>query len=583
MPRLPRWTGLAILALLLLSLLVWLHIATSPEPIQPRAEGAASARAPVDASTSEPAPEPAVEPAAQTTVRVLGCGRRPVGGAQVVFLVEDRAVAQIVADAGGKASAALPEGATVTVEARFGALTGASFPTRDAEIVVSLCDPATVEGRVVDRRGEGVVGARVTLEPGEDEAVTDATGAFALTAPFLLAARVVADSEGRRAVVVLPTLRPGERREVLLTLGEGRTVRGRVLDPRGKPVADARVTARDPSRRSVGTAMSDAEGRFALDGAPEERLTLVARAGARVSSPVTVPAKALTGPVTLILSGEGMLRLVAEPGLVGRFEVKDLTPGTDTPLLGREPGPEATLPVPAPRQVEVFFRLEASGGRGYDCGQVWTLAGRTVEVLCSAFPPRLSGVAVDANGRVLPGAAIRVTVRGTGSPPASAQGTTDAGGAFALEVRGNGSASVTLSLPGTDAFPVQRRDVIVQPGTETHLGQVHFITAQDATAFRNPQAPFGGLGAQLMSVPGGVRVSRVADGGPLQAAGVQSGDMIIGVEGDAITTYSLTEVVHMLRGEPGTRVRLLVRRPDGTDAVVEVERDVVDPKAAIWK
>jgi carboxyl-terminal processing protease len=66
-------------------------------------------------------------------------------------------------------------------------------------------------------------------------------------------------------------------------------------------------------------------------------------------------------------------------------------------------------------------------------------------------------------------------------------------------------------------------------------------------------------------------VHEAPSGGAAARAGIHAGDVVVAIDGVALTTLEQHEVVARLRGEVGTTVTLRVRR-DGAERDVRVER-----------
>jgi carboxyl-terminal processing protease len=92
-----------------------------------------------------------------------------------------------------------------------------------------------------------------------------------------------------------------------------------------------------------------------------------------------------------------------------------------------------------------------------------------------------------------------------------------------------------------------------------------------------------GIGAYLSQEEDGeiVIVSPIDDS-PAQAAGLQSGDVIIAVDGKSIGGLTVEEVSLKIRGEPGTMVTLTIRR-NGNQMVVPIQRAAINIKAVSLK
>ena len=87
---------------------------------------------------------------------------------------------------------------------------------------------------------------------------------------------------------------------------------------------------------------------------------------------------------------------------------------------------------------------------------------------------------------------------------------------------------------------------------------------------------FGGLGIEVGMENGFVKVIAPIDDTPAQRAGVLAGDLIIRLDDQPIKGMTLDEAVKLMRGKPGTKIRLTVVR-EGTDKpiVIEVVRDII--------
>jgi carboxyl-terminal processing protease len=79
---------------------------------------------------------------------------------------------------------------------------------------------------------------------------------------------------------------------------------------------------------------------------------------------------------------------------------------------------------------------------------------------------------------------------------------------------------------------------------------------------------FGGLGIQISEEHGLPKVISPIDGTPAAHAGLQPGDLIVGIDGGSAQGVELSKIVHLLRGNPGTSVKLTIAR--GTDAPFDV-------------
>ena len=80
---------------------------------------------------------------------------------------------------------------------------------------------------------------------------------------------------------------------------------------------------------------------------------------------------------------------------------------------------------------------------------------------------------------------------------------------------------------------------------------------------------FGGLGIEVTSEDGWVKIISPIDGTPGAKAGIQPGDYITHIDNESIFGLSLTESVDKLRGLVGTTVNLKIAR-EGEDEPLEI-------------
>ncbi len=91
-----------------------------------------------------------------------------------------------------------------------------------------------------------------------------------------------------------------------------------------------------------------------------------------------------------------------------------------------------------------------------------------------------------------------------------------------------------------------------------------------------PKIQYAGIGARLAPTSGGVKIHSVFPGSPAAEAGLQSGDVIVEVDGKPIDGKRLREVVEMIKGQEGQLVNLLVRHSDGTTSLVQPVRRLLN-------
>jgi carboxyl-terminal processing protease len=87
---------------------------------------------------------------------------------------------------------------------------------------------------------------------------------------------------------------------------------------------------------------------------------------------------------------------------------------------------------------------------------------------------------------------------------------------------------------------------------------------------------FGGLGIEVTKDPQGVLVVSPIDDTPAARAGVLAGDIIVKLDGKSTADLSLNQNVKLMRGKPGTKIKLTIARK-GTvkPLVIEITRAII--------
>lgn len=78
---------------------------------------------------------------------------------------------------------------------------------------------------------------------------------------------------------------------------------------------------------------------------------------------------------------------------------------------------------------------------------------------------------------------------------------------------------------------------------------------------------FGGLGIVISVKDGNLTVIAPLDGTPAAFAGIKAGDHIIQIGDESAINMSLTDAVNKLRGEVGTKIKLVLERPGRTEPI----------------
>jgi carboxyl-terminal processing protease len=94
---------------------------------------------------------------------------------------------------------------------------------------------------------------------------------------------------------------------------------------------------------------------------------------------------------------------------------------------------------------------------------------------------------------------------------------------------------------------------------------------------------YGGLGIEVTSEDGVVKVISPMDGTPAATAGLKAGDYITAVNGESVLGLSVNDAVKQMRGKPGETVTLTIAREKSDPFDVKLVREIIKPKSATAK
>ncbi|HVJ14123.1 MAG TPA: carboxypeptidase regulatory-like domain-containing protein [Polyangiaceae bacterium] len=446
-------------------------------------------------------------------------------------------------------------------------------PGGEAEVRVVLLQGGTLEGRVVDDRGDPVADAEIEISAQRGSMVratltaTDGRFEFAAVPAEVIVSVTRREDIGRVALRKTLRVGEGERAEVELVLPAAREpVRILVEDPDGQPLELAEISALSlaPDVPLRSTLFSDEAGEAVLDDAaglplrvtvrapgsptvtrswdavPEE-ITFTLSPGVLVKGSVTAVrgrVRVDQALVTLMAAGERKSALTNEDGV---FELRDVPPGKARLLVSHPEYAEAELTV----NIERTERVD----RAFELDPVDLEEGGEIEgVVVDGEDEPVTGarVSLGTAASYLPvGALPRGTAVSDGEGRFSLKGVRPGmhrleaiaavvgrGSSAAVEVRGG---SVTDGVRIVLSTPVGDDDALTSGGVAVTLGERR---ADDGVE---------------------VVVVQVAEGSEAERGGLQAGDVILAVDGQ--------EPANMA----DARVRL--GGPAGSDVVVEVDRD----------
>jgi carboxyl-terminal processing protease len=100
-----------------------------------------------------------------------------------------------------------------------------------------------------------------------------------------------------------------------------------------------------------------------------------------------------------------------------------------------------------------------------------------------------------------------------------------------------------------------------------------YFTPEENKLFReSASGQFSGVGLSVVERPRGLLVVGVFDGSPAERKGIRPGDRITAVNGKSIAGKSSQVSTALIKGKPGTYVRLTVRRPGARTRRLRVRR-----------
>jgi len=369
---------------------------------------------------------------------------------------------------------------------------------------------------------------------------------------------------------VAPPPRAARPVETASPTEEAGAVRGRVLGPDGAPVPRAWVGCTDKGDKDVST-VTELDGSFELPAQAVGCVAVARKPGFGASVHVTLRAGEARGN-TFELRGGGNIKgvVVDEKGAPipkfmlavekfvgadgddegsngrarnvedekGAFEMTNVTPGKyvlSVSSEGRPPAKSEALEVEAGRSVTGVRIVLAAGallsGTVTDADTRKPVAGARVALdsLTSSGVSSIPSVKTDENG----------AYSLEGVPPA---------GPFSIRVEKDGYRSRIVSGLQARGSSQMTSDVALQPRGEGTTGD----------------SELGGIGLILGPQPSafGAMVLGLTPDGPASQGGLQRHDYITRIDGATTDEMTLPDCIQRLRGEPGTRVALTVKRGD---------------------
>lgn len=107
-----------------------------------------------------------------------------------------------------------------------------------------------------------------------------------------------------------------------------------------------------------------------------------------------------------------------------------------------------------------------------------------------------------------------------------------------------------------------------------------YLNADDFKDFNDKsKGEFGGLGIQITSDRGAVRVISPIDDTPAERAGIKAGDYITHIDDEPVFDLTLNQAVKKMKGKPGTKVKLTVVSDDNEPKTLTLKRAIIKVKS----
>ncbi|NND34149.1 MAG: S41 family peptidase [Saprospiraceae bacterium] len=131
-----------------------------------------------------------------------------------------------------------------------------------------------------------------------------------------------------------------------------------------------------------------------------------------------------------------------------------------------------------------------------------------------------------------------------------------------------------------DVDPSRLMRIGIEAMLETLDPYTNYISESDIESYRYMSAgKYDGIGANVRKIGNYVTIVEPFEGGPAVAAGLRAGDKIVEVDGRDAKGKKADEVNDVLKGFPGTEVKIKILRPgEEAEREVVVKRDEVDVK-----
>ncbi len=111
-----------------------------------------------------------------------------------------------------------------------------------------------------------------------------------------------------------------------------------------------------------------------------------------------------------------------------------------------------------------------------------------------------------------------------------------------------------------------------------------YLNSDDFKDFNDKtQGEFGGLGIQITSDRGAIRVISPIDDTPADKAGIKAGDYITRIDDEQVFDMTLNQAVKKMKGRPGTKVTLTIVDENHETKTLTLKRDIIKVKSVKFR
>ncbi len=111
-----------------------------------------------------------------------------------------------------------------------------------------------------------------------------------------------------------------------------------------------------------------------------------------------------------------------------------------------------------------------------------------------------------------------------------------------------------------------------------------YLNSDDFKDFNDKtQGEFGGLGIQITSDRGAIRVISPIDDTPAEKAGIKAGDYITRIDDEQVFDMTLNQAVKKMKGRPGTKVTLTIVDENHETKTLTLKRDIIKVKSVKFR